>query len=221
MVSEEIISRQYESAKLKYPKLIQLERVGEIWEINGSIDVIDDEGGYWDTYEVKIVVPKKYPEEIFELHETGEKIKKEASWHNFKYCCLSTNAIIYSVLGDDLTLLNWLDKFAHPFLANHIVKKKTGNYAAGEFRHDTAGIIQGYEKLFAIEGQNSVFIKLKELCCVLKSGRNDPCFCENGKKFKNCFLVSPFTHKILNIPYTILEKDYQEINTYITRKRKK
>ena len=161
MVLEEIINSQFKTAKQRFPKLHQLVRVGEYWEIIGAIDVIDDEGSLWDTYDVKIVVPKNYPEEIFELQETGKKILKDPNWHNGQSCCVSTDATIYSTLGDDLSLLNWLVKFAHPFLANHIVKKETGTYAGGEFPHYIDGAIVGYEKLFDLNGAKAVYLKLK------------------------------------------------------------
>lgn len=211
MVSEELIISQYESAKEKFPKLNQPDRVGEIWEITGAIDVIDDENNPWATYAVKIIVPKKYPEELFQLQETGGQIPKKADWHNSNSCCVSTTAIIYSVLGEDLSLLNWLVKFAHPYLANHIYKVKTGEYAGGEFLHATDGTIQGYEKLFGLKGVKEVYLKLKMVCSVLQKGRNDKCFCGSGKKFKNCYLLSPFTHKFSGVPYSLLQSDFEEI----------
>ncbi len=211
MVSQELISSQYESAKEKFPKLLQPIWVGEHWEINGAIDVIDDEDYCWDTFQVKIVIPKNFPEDLFQLLEMGKRIPKEAFWHNSIACCLSTHATIYSVLGEDLSLLNWLVKFAHPFLANFVYKCKKKEYASGEFEHETLGIIQGYEKLFRLNGTKEVFYLLKKLCSVLKKGRNEQCFCGSGIKFKYCYMKFPFTHKYSNIPYPQLEKDMDEI----------
>jgi len=173
MVLEEIISNQFEIAKQRFPKLHQLISVGDHWDIIGAIDVIDDQGTLWDTYEVKIVIPKNYPEELFELQETGNKIPKDPNWHNGQSCCVSTDATIYSTLGDDLSLLNWLVKFAHPFLANHIVKKETGKYAGGEFPHNIEGTIVGYEKLFDLQGALMVFKKLKILSAEEDKRQND------------------------------------------------
>jgi hypothetical protein len=217
MVSEEFISSQYESAKEKFPKLLQPERVGEHWVINGAIDVIDDEGSPWDTFDIRIFVPQNFPEQLPMLQETGNRIPKESKWHNSLACCLSTNATIYFKLGDDITLLNWLIKFAHPFLANYVYKREKGEYASGEFAHETPGIIQGYENLFGLSGVNAVFEKLKMLCSVLHLGRNDKCFCGSGKKFKKCYQNSPFSHKYSNIPFFQLEKDLQEIRTLIKK----
>lgn len=215
MVSEEFISRQYESVKEKFPKLNQPLQVGEHWEINGAIDVIDDEGSSWDTFEVKIFVPENFPEELFILQETGTRIPKEEKWHNTFSCCVSTNAIIYHTLGNDISLLNWLVKFAHPFLANYVYKREKEEYASGEFDHATPGIVQGYERLFGLTGAKEVLERLKILSSVLRLGRNDKCFCGSGKKFKTCYLKSSFTHKYSGIPYSLLQKDMEVIKNML------
>lgn len=215
MVKEEFINDQYLQAKSKFPKILPPQKIGKDWEIAGHIDIIDDEDSYWDTFEVKILIPENFPEELFKLHETGNRIPKTLEWHNNISCCLSTNAIIYHILGEDISLLNWLVRFGHPFLANYILKTKTMEYANGEFAHYTPGIVEGYQKLFNLHGNAEVVEKLSILCSVLRRGRNKPCFCGSGRKFKTCYLKSPFTHKYLNIPYTILEKDLFEIRTQI------
>lgn len=219
MVSTEEILNQFEIASKKFPKLHQPTQVGEVWNITGDIDVIDCDGYTWDTYRVKIILPSTYPNELFELQEIGGKIPKEADWHNSNSCCLSTNAVIFSTLGDDLSLINWLEKFVHPFLANHVLRVKTGHYAAGEFGHGTEGIIQGYEKLFGISGPKVVLQKLKQVCDFSGGRRNEKCFCGSGKKIKNCYLLKPIEHKFKSIPIQVLQKDMQEINQYVLRKR--
>ena len=211
MVSEEEIIKQYNEALCKFPKLERPTRVNQDWEINGEIDVIDDEGSFWDTYKVKIIIPHHFPLSLFQLHEVGGKIPKQIDWHNSLYCCVSTNARIYHVLGEECTLLNWLDKFAHPYLANHIVRKITKEYASGEFAHGAAGIVQDYEMLFKVKGEHAVCKKLKAICILTKCSRNEACFCGSGKKIKNCFLKNQITHKYMGIPFNQLCEDLAEI----------
>lgn len=211
MVSEQEVIKQYNDALSKFPKLEKPTRVNQDWEIIGEIDVIDDEGSFWDSYKVKIIIPSHFPLSLFQLHEIGGKIPKQIDWHNSLYCCVSTNARIYRVLGEECTLLNWLDKFAHPYLANHIVKKITKEYASGEFEHGAAGIVQDYEILFNVKGASAVYEKLKTICILTKGSRNNPCFCGSGKKIKNCFLKNPITHKYMGIPFNQLCEDLAEI----------
>jgi hypothetical protein len=210
MVSEELIFGQYTEAIQKFPKLHQPEKIGEVWIIKGDIDVIDDEGGYWGTFEVKIVVPENFPEELFELHETGNRIPKEANWHNSNFCCLSTNAIMFTKMLGNLTLVNWLEKFAHPFLANFMVKVNTGKYENGEFDHGPKGIAQGYFKIFNTNDLSEVTERLQLITKKKKLSQNQQCFCGSGKKYKRCFLLNPEKHH-LGIPISILKKDLAEI----------
>ena len=159
MVSEEEVIKQYNEALCKFPKLERPTRVNQDWEI---------------------IIPHHFPLSLFQLHEVGGKIPKQIDWHNSLYCCVSTNARIYHVLGEECTLLNWLDKFAHPYLANHIVRKITKEYASGEFAHGAAGIVQDYEMLFKVKGEHAVCKKLKAICILTKCSRNEACFCGSG-----------------------------------------
>lgn len=210
MVLDQLIARQYECAIQKFPKLNLPTKIGETWEINGYIDVIDDEGCYWDTYNVKIVVPPRFPDELFELYETGGKIPKEADWHNSTTCCLSTPSIMFSEMRDNITLSNWLEKFAHPFLANHVYKVRTGNYASEEFQHGDAGILQGYFKLFNSSDTKAVIRRLELMIGKKKLGRNEKCFCGSNEKYKKCFLGNHDSH-LLGIPVSQLQKDLSSV----------
>lgn len=213
MVSEELILNQFEEVKIKYPKLLQPKQIGDTWQIEGCIDVIDDEGSFWDTYDVKIIVPDKFPDQLFELQETGNKIQKSPEWHNNDFCCISTNAVMFSEMVGNITLLNWLNRFAHPFLANHVFKTKTGHYANDEFEHGDAGIIQGYFKVFNTNDLSLVLEKLRLITGTKKLGRNDPCFCGSGKKYKHCYLSEPQKHSP-GIPISILKSDLNQILSY-------
>ena len=214
MVTEEIIRQEYYDALIKYNKLLSPEKVGEDFVIKGSIDVIDDEAGYWDTYNVNITITSKYPLELPILSETSKKIERHEDWHNRNgICCLATNAKMFHALGRNITLINWLDKFAHPYLANHVYRIKMGSYANKEYDHGTEGIIQGYCEIFEVAEIFEVISKLKLICGLQKLGRNNPCFCGSGKKYKKCFLEEPSGH-YLGIPYNVLKNDLEEISFY-------
>lgn len=212
MVTEEIIRQEYHDTLIRYNKLLPPEKLGEVFVVKGSIDVIDDEGGYWDTYQVNITIPSNYPLELPILNEISGKIERHEDWHNRNgICCLATNAKMFYVLGENISLINRLDKFAHPFLANHVYRVKTGSYANKEYDHGTEGIIQGYCEIFEVTETYEVINKLKQVCGLQKLGRNDPCFCNSGKKYKKCFLENPSEH-YLGIPYNVLKSDLEEIN---------
>jgi hypothetical protein len=216
MVSEELVLKQYQEAKGKFPKLLKPKRVENAWEIDGFIDVIDEEGSKWDSFNVRIVFPLNFPDQLFELKESGNKIPKGTEWHNNESCCLSTNAVMFSEMYGNLTLLNWLIKFAHPFLANYVYKLKTEHYANEVFDHGEQGIIQGYYKVFRTSDLSIVVEKLKYISGTKTLGRNDPCFCGSGFKYKHCYLAKPQEHSP-GIPISILQSDLTQILSNIKK----
>lgn len=211
MVTEALITKEYNDALIKYNKLLPPEKVGEGFVLKGSIDVVDVNGGHWDTYHISILIPSNYPLDLPVLFETSNKIKRHEDWHNRNgICCLSTNAKMYSVLKNNTTIFNWLEQFAHPFLANHVYRTKTGQYANNEYDHGTKGIVQGYCEIFKVTETSEVIRILKLILELKKIGRNDPCFCGSNKKYKNCFLKDSDSHHF-SIPINVLKNDLKEI----------
>lgn len=219
MEQKQLIAKHYAESLNSYPKLIKLIKDGEFWRINGYIDVTDDEGGYWDTYEVTILIPPHYPKDIPILFETGKKIIRESDWHMSSNgeCCLATRAKIFHDLSDGITLLKWLDKFAHPFLANHVYRKKHMRYAHEEFSHGTKGIIEGWEKITGIRGAGSIIKHLRQITGYRTQALNQPCFCGSGKKYKRCYEINPAEHRY-KIPYNEIARDITEIRKYLRLK---
>lgn len=208
----EIIQGHLSEAQIKYPKLIHLIQENEIWKINGVIDVIDDEGGYWDSYEVSILIPNDYPDSLPVLVETSNKIERDINWHVVAWgvCCLSTQAKMFYDLEGSITLLKWLDKFAHPFFANHVYRVKTGHYANEEFSHGNKGILEGWRKILQLKCNNQTFVYLQHMIGIKSRPLNQPCFCGSGKKYKRCYLLNPKGH-LMNIPAVQINTDIKAI----------
>ncbi len=216
MVNENLISKEFEVVSKKYNKLFPPEKLDNNWVICGDYEVIDPKGYCWETYGIKILIPDMFPYELPKLIETSDKIKHHEDWHNTNgACCLSPDATIYREIGLPISLIKWLDTFVHDFLANHVIKIRENNYAKGEFSHGTKGIIEGYFEVFGTNDTKIINQKLKLLCSSIQLGRNTPCFCGSNIKFKNCYLKTPYTHTILGIPVSVIEKDYREISSYL------
>ena len=183
-----------------------------MWKISGSIDVIDDEGGYWDTYDVNIVLFNDYPESLPILIEVGKKIQRKLGWHISKegICCLSTPAKMYHDLGGKITLLRWLDMFAHLYLANHVYKIKTGAYAGDEFSHGAKGILEGWQLILGTSDRKRVLRYLEHLVWIIQPSLNRPCFCGSNKKYKRCFLLNIEKHRS-GIPYRQIMEDVKSL----------
>jgi hypothetical protein len=207
-----LIQHQFLEVKSKYPKLSSPVHEGKMWRISGHIDVIDDEGGYWDTYDVTILLFNDYPESLPILIETGKKIQRHVDWHISKegICCLSTPAKMYHDLAGNITLLRWLNMFAHPYLANHVYKIKTGGYAGSEFSHGNKGIVEGWKLILGTSDSKQLLWHLEHLVWIKQSALNRPCFCGSGKKYKRCFLLNIEEHRS-GIPYHQIMEDVKSL----------
>jgi len=83
--------------------------------------------------------------------------------------------VVNTVMGTDLTLDEILEKYKSRYLGNKIVSSTTVLYRSLAFSN-TLGIIEEEENKPQID----------EAIDVSKIGRNDPCPCGSGKKFKKC-----------------------------------
>lgn len=93
-------------------------------------------------------------------------IKRVASKHkNFE-------KVVNAIMETDLTLDEMLEKYKSRYLANKIISSTTVLYRSKAFSN-TLGIIETEE--------NKPHIDLER-----KIGRNEPCPCGSGKKYKNC-----------------------------------
>lgn len=215
MVTKELIFSEFDQLCSKYKKLKPPEQIGDIWIIDGDFDVIDADGYKWATYGIRIEIPLGFPVDLPVLKETRGEIIPTADWHNTNgICCLATYAIMYKELGTPISLLKWMNRFVHDYLANHVVKLHKKSYANGEYPHGVEGIIVGYKEIFNLATDLEIFNRLNLLCEVDKIGRNDVCFCGSGKKYKRCFLLNKVEHYI-NIPIRILEAERLQIAKFL------
>lgn len=218
MVSEQLIRDEYQRVAEKYKKLKPPERYGRGWKIDGLFDVVDSNGHVWDTYGIRILLPINFPYELPILIETSGKVERHEDWHNVDgACCLATYAMMYKELGVPISLVKWLDRFVHDFLANHVIRLKDGAYPKGEYAHGTEGILAGYKEIFELNTNEAVLNRLRLICGQSKIGRNDPCFCGSGKKYKKCFLQKKEEH-YLGIPLSLLSTELAEISGYLRSK---
>lgn len=204
--------KEIEQLMLKFPKLKEPVKKNGVSLINGHIDIIDANEYIWDTYSVLILIPNEFPTLMPELIELDRKIERDPNWHVNKHgvCCLGTDSKIHHELGDEKTLINWMDKFAVPFLANHKYKKVTGAYANGEFSHGHEGLLEFYFKLFNVTNKEEVIKQIRLILGINSLSSNQKCFCNSDKKYKRCFLLQPEKHRY-NIPIKIFKDELREI----------
>ncbi|XVJ67829.1 MAG: hypothetical protein HEQ40_17220 [Lacibacter sp.] len=218
MVTKELVYQEYEELCTKYKKLLPPQKLNNGWKIDGEFDVVDSDGYNWATYAITIEIPEGFPFELPILKETRGEIEPTPDWHNNNgICCLATNAIIYKELGTPISLLKWMNRFVHDYLANHVIKLKDNTYPNGEYPHGEEGMIVGYKEIFGLETESEVMNRLNLICKNVSLGRNEKCFCNSGKKYKRCFLLNPKEH-YYNIPINVLNTEREQILKWLMKK---
>lgn len=219
MVTKELIYREFDEVCSKYKKLLPPEKLNDDWKIEGEFDVVGADGYKWDTYGIRILIPPGFSYELPILMETSNKIEQTEEWHNSNgVCCLATNAKIYNELGTPISLLKWMNRFVHDYLANHVIKLHDKSYAKGEYPHGEEGMLIGYKEIFGLASDSEVVQRLKLICGVASLGRNELCFCGCGKKYKRCFLLNPSEH-YHNIPLSLLNSERIQIVNWLQKNR--
>ncbi len=153
-----VIEQHYAEAVSSYSKLRKPVFEDGYWVIYGFLDVIDGEGNNWETYEVKIVFPDNFPEELPMVFEESGKIERTSNWHINPdgTCCLGPRAKLVLELPEGITLKSWIDRHVIPFLANHTFKVRQKDYASGEYKHGAKGIFQYYMEWLNVDSEEKV-----------------------------------------------------------------
>lgn len=160
------------------------------WIISGELDICDESGIYWDTFNIGIFVPLAYPYAVPVTAERSKIIPREIDWHISPegLCCLDIPHNLTVAARRGLHLGEYLEDKIYPFFANQLHKIHKGVYAGEEYEHHFAGIVQFYAQTLQIKS-NDMAIRFLELIVGKHAiGRNDPCPCGSNKKVKHCHL---------------------------------
>lgn len=181
----------------------------------GNIDIFDKKGEiYFDTFKIKILIPKNYPFGFPTLYEIGDKIPKIEERHIYtedNSCCVCPLPEISRESSKGISILDYINKYAVPYLANQIYYENSKNWANGEYKHGFEGTLQYYKEFFKsdeidfIENELNNFIKIKQ-------NRNENCFCNSGKKFKKCHLE--VFNALSNLTTNRIIKDLENLKLY-------
>jgi hypothetical protein len=116
--------------------------------LKGELDIIDNTGKLWDSYSVEIKGSVGYPKRFPKLFETGASFPKIADWHVYvddKSCCVDVTPNEIILCKDGLLVVDYIQRFAIPYLANQTFRKREGYYLYGEYSHGILGRIEFYQ----------------------------------------------------------------------------
>jgi hypothetical protein len=175
---------------LAYPQL-HAELKENVNILTGNLDIIDQNGKLWETYNIEIHPTEKYPYRFPLLFESGGKIPRIADWHIYSdsgSCCVDVlpNEIISCKNG--LSITDFIKSKAIPYFANQTHRIKEGYYKYGEYSHGIAGLIEYYLLQLKTDDVKKALSWMHNISQRMYSHRSvfHPCFCGSGNKFGKC-----------------------------------
>lgn len=172
----------------------------EVWFLRGELDICDNSGDYWDTYDVTILIPKNYPFCVPLVREDSKKIPRDINRHISKDgdCCLDIDHRLLHMSKRGISIVEFIREKIYPYFANQLYYDKHKHFAGEEYAHHFEGIKQFYRESLSIVDNNCATAILKSILSNKILGRNTPCPCESRKKFKRCHLESVMFLSALN-----------------------
>ncbi len=213
------LSKDIEAFLDTYPIFFLVKETKDALTLEGKIDIIDVDGNYWDSYDIRIKVPvTKYPNIIPEVYEISKKIKRENDWHIAAdgACCLDITHQLILLKNKGIDLISFYQNKIYPFFANHQYKLKTGSYANGDYPHEFDGIKYYYAKELHLTDTELIIKILKLVTSKKILKKQATCICGTSK-FKHCHLptvtnLMSFGQQQLRIDLLLFESDKAEIN---------
>lgn len=187
MKIEKFLQTDLLAVKEAYPKLEYHEKGGSKMLL-GVLDICDVRGVHWETFRVKILIPKTYPRGVPELYELSRIIDRGGDFHvsDNGFCCVDMEHELLVRASREFSLNSFISEYVYPFFTNHLYKKFTGKYASGEYAHDFEGVEMFYKEELNLGNPKIAIHVIKALLSNSLPSRNDDCICGLDAKFKNC-----------------------------------
>lgn len=161
--------------------------------LRGVLDIENDISEVVGSFLIEIHYNQGFPKRFPLLFEVGDLIPKDPDWHKYtnESCCITVEAdeILKCKLGISVT--EYIENFAIPFLANFLFRKANGYYKNGEYSHGKSGTNEFYSKLLKTDNKEiwRRFYQLAFGKVKFDNDRNKKCFCGSNLKFKKCHLI--------------------------------
>ena len=190
MSLNKIIKDDVAKMKLYFPKLQLQNSDGRPPSFAGHLDICDAKGDWHGSFDVILISPGTYPYGVPCLFETGGLIERIADRHinGDGSCCVGIDHKLLYLASRGLTMNAYMQEFGYPYFANQLYFKQTGHYAAGEYSHGFAGVLQFYRESLDITNAAHAAALLVGLLEGNLPLRNELCFCGSNKKYKCCHL---------------------------------
>lgn len=176
-----------ENIHLYFPELQFIEPIGDTCYISGELVLNDDNGNFVDSYSVKIVSSKNYPENFPLVYEIGGRIPNNIDWHVYSegHCCIKATPEEILICRNGITLVEFINTQVKPYFFNQKFRELYGHFL-NERSHGPSGHIEFFQEKFKT---NNLRLIIKGLIMLYENNipnRTANCFCGSDLKFRKC-----------------------------------
>lgn len=188
MRSESVFEKDFSAVQELFPKLKYASSKNKgAWIIKGELDICDQAGRYWGTFQIGIFIPAAYPFVVPVIWEQSHLIPRKADWHISQngVCCLDIHHRLLEWSRRGIKFEEFMLSKVYPYFANQLYRLEEKVYAGEEYKHGVIGVAQFYQEDLCLNQVQAVAF-LEMLTSGQFPGRNDPCPCGMGEKMKYC-----------------------------------
>jgi hypothetical protein len=214
--SKSPFERDFVVAKERFPKLTYGWNAKlKMWVVMGELDICDTVGVYWNTFKIKMLVPRGYPFCVPIVAERSNIIPRDINWHisSEGVCCLDAEHSLIALSKKGINLGDFIADKVYSFFANQIYKLENKDYAGAEYGHHTEGVIQYYLEELNMPSAEATQQTLIQILKKERLGRNDKCCCGSGVKLKFCHYNA--VEIIKSFGPLKIKKDIENIQIYL------
>lgn len=190
MIAKDPFQKTIEEVQQSFPKLKSNKRNGQTESLTGDLDICGNDGEYWRTYKISIVLPKGFPLKVPKVYELSRRIIRQDDRHISidGECCLDMEHELQFLASKGINLCEFIKTKVYPYFANQIYYDCHGHYAGGEYKHHFDGIVQFYRRRLGLTNPDIILRILQRIVDNMIPGRNQGCLCGSQKKLKDCHL---------------------------------
>ena len=156
--------------------------------LHGIYRLVDDEGVEQSNWNIKLIIPIKYPFAFPKLYELSNKIERIADNH------INEEGLICVENSMNEDYLKQKGMKLYDFIATYVVKyfcwilsaQRIGREGLQEWKHECDGIKQVFIEALSSSDLNFILNCYERLKKRNFPSRNENCFCGSSKKYKNC-----------------------------------
>jgi hypothetical protein len=190
ITSYDIFCSHIPETSQRFGKLCQFnDDNGKIF-LRGELDVIDNTGKFWESFEVEIHHVDGFPFKFPDVYEVGGKIPRIGDWHIYEdthTCCITVPPDELIKCRNGIRLVNFVESEVLPYFFNQTHRRVEGYYVHGEYSHGYHGIIEFFDNELKTGGNiRKVISLISSIANIQKPDRTATCFCGSKSKFRKC-----------------------------------